>query len=149
MPETITAERRRLVWARARNCCEYCLIQQTDTPASHEIDHLIARKHGGQSVIENLAIACLQCNRNKGSDLTAIDPESQTVVPLFNPRVQLWPEHFGLAEARIVGLTPTGRATTELLKFNTPVRVEFRQLLMEETRYPPAVLEFLAQITHL
>ncbi len=133
---------RQQVIDRATHCCEYCLIHEDDVPESHGIDHLIARKHGGQIIAENLALACLPCNRYKGSDLTTIDPETRDMVPLFNPRVQVWTEHFRLVGARIVGLTPTGRATETLLRFNLPVRLDNRRLLIEKGLYPPAELSF-------
>lgn len=103
MPSSISASLRRAVEDRAGNCCEYCLIHSDDVPTIHEVDHLIARKHGGSDVLENLALACLPCNRRKGSDLTAIDPISGAVVPLYNPRAQAWDEHFRLEAAVIVG----------------------------------------------
>lgn len=62
---------RESVVARAGRRCEYCLIHQDDTPFSHHIDHFIPLKHGGQSVGENLVLACLECNQYKGSDLAA------------------------------------------------------------------------------
>ncbi|MGE0824295.1 MAG: hypothetical protein AB7P18_19540, partial [Candidatus Binatia bacterium] len=58
-----------------------------------------------------------------GYDLTAIDPLSHAVVPLFNPRRQSWTKHFILDGVRIVGLTSTGRAIVVLLKFNAPARL--------------------------
>ena len=137
MTTALPAALRRLVAKRARNCCEFCLIHQDDVPQQHEIDHLVARKHGGQTVAENLALTCLPCNRHKGSDQTAIDPETQTLVPLFNPRVQAWADHFLLVDARIVGLTPMGRATVSLLRLNLSMRVDIRRLLIEKERYPP------------
>ncbi len=109
MVATLSAALRRLVVKRAGNRCEFCLIHQDDVPQQHEIDHLVARKHGGQTVAENLALTCLPCNRYKGSDQTAIDPETQQLVPLFNPRVQAWADHFILVDARIIGLTPMAR----------------------------------------
>jgi hypothetical protein len=127
----------RLVVKRAGNRCEFCLIHQDDVPQQHEIDHLVARKHGGQTVAANLALTCLSCNRYKGSDQTAIDPETQILVPLFNPRVQTWADHFMLIDARIVGLTPMGRATVNLLRLNLSTRVDIRRLLIEKGRYPP------------
>jgi hypothetical protein len=127
----------RLVVKRAGNRCEFCLIHQDDVPQQHEIDHLVARKHGGQTVAANLALTCLSCNRYKGSDQTAIDPETQILVPLFNPRVQTWADHFMLVDARIVGLTPMGRATVNLLRLNLSTRVDIRRLLIEKGRYPP------------
>jgi len=96
MPLHLSTDLRQQVMARAANGCEFCLIHQDDVSDAHEVDHLIARKHGGQSVAENLALTCLPCNRHKGSDLTAIDPDAQTIVPLFNPRAQFWPDHFAL-----------------------------------------------------
>ena len=137
MTTALPAALRRLVAKRARNCCEFCLIHQDDVPQQHEIDHLVARKHGGQTVAENLALTCLPCNRHKGSDQTAIDPETQTLMPLFNPRVQVWAHHFLLVDARIVGLTPMGRATVSLLRLNLSMRVDIRRLLIEKGRYPP------------
>ncbi len=136
MTASLPAALRRLVVKRAGNRCEFCLIHQDDVPQQHEIDHLVARKHSGQTVAENLALTCLPCNRHKGSDQTAIDPETQTLVPLFNPRVQAWADHFMLVDARIIGLTPMARATASLLRLNLPTRVDIRRLLIEKGRYP-------------
>ncbi len=137
MPTLVNFALRERVVARAGSCCEYCLIHQDDVPEAHEIDHLIARKHGGQTVAENLTLACLPCNRAKGADLTTLDPQTQTLVPLFNPRVQIWRDHFALVDAQIIGLTAIGRATVALLRFNAPVRVDNRRWLIEKKRYPP------------
>lgn len=115
--------------------CEYCLLHQDDTPFTHPIDHIVAVKHGGKTVSENLALACIDCNRYKGSDLTAIDPETGTIVRLFDPRTQNWSEHFSLQDAQIVGATPTGRATLFLLRVNEPRRIQQRLLLISINRY--------------
>ena len=131
---------RRLVTERALECCEYCLVHQDDRPESHQVDHLISLKHGGQTVSENLALACAICNHYKGSDLASIDPVERVIVPLFNPRAQEWGDHFQLAGVRIIGLTPTGRATIELLRLNEDDCLTLRQALMEAKRYPPSVL---------
>ena len=113
------------------------LCPQEDTPFSHQVDHLIPLKHSGQTVSVNLARVCLDCNRYKGSNLAAIDPVEGNIVPLFNPRMQTWNEHFVLDGVRIVGLTPTGRATISLLRLNDPARLLQRQALIEANRYPP------------
>lgn len=128
---------RRLVIERAQGRCEYCLLHQDDAEAPHQIDHLIALKHEGQTVSENLALACQLCNRHKGSDLAAIDPSDGQVVQLFNPRMQSWGEHFQLSGASIAGLTPSGRATVKRLRLNDESRLIDRQTLMETGRYPP------------
>jgi hypothetical protein len=136
----IPKQLRRLVIERARECCEYCLIPQLPDSARHQIDHLISLKHGGLTVIENLALACLYCNLLKGSDIAAFDPVQNIIVPLFNPRTQDWRDHFQLAGAYIIGLTPTGRATVELLRLNDDERLIDRQALIDAGLYPPSHL---------
>ncbi|MGH9766089.1 MAG: HNH endonuclease [Blastocatellia bacterium] len=74
---------RRLVLERARGYCEYCLIHENDAPDAHHVDHIIAVKHGGKTEIWNLACACAECNRYKGTDLATIDPVTGAMVPLF------------------------------------------------------------------
>lgn len=133
----VPSQLRRLVIERAQGCCEYCLIDQDDTNFAHQIDHLIAIKHGGQTVSENLALACVECNLRKGADLTAIDPMDGVIVPLFNPREQLWTEHFVLAGAHLIGQTQSGRTTAALLGLNDPARLLERQRLIAAGRYPP------------
>src|SRR5271167_3226550 len=85
---------RESVRLRAAGLCEYCHISERFTPAEHEIDHVIAAKHGGQTVAENLALCCTICNRFKGSDIASIDPETGQLTPLFHPRVDRWNEHY-------------------------------------------------------
>lgn len=125
----VPAELRRTVRLRAHDCCEYCLIPESMTLAVHEIDHVIAEKHGGSTDAENLALACALCNGFKGSDLASIDPQDGAIVPLFNPRRERWAEHFQLENGRIEPLTPSGRATVRLLQLNHPHRIEERVLL--------------------
>jgi len=126
----IPAELRRAVRRRAQDCCEYCLIPEAMTLAAHEIDHVIAEKHGGPTEAGNLALACALCNGFKGSDLASIDAESGDIVPLFNPRRDRWIDHFRLENARIVPLTASGRSTVRLLQLNHPDRIEERLLLV-------------------
>jgi len=131
---------RRLVTERAGGRCEYCLLHEDDRPESHQIDHVVALKHGGQTVSDNLALACAVCNNHKGSDLSAIDPVTREIVPLFNPRTQTWGDHFELSGVRLVGRTATGRATIELLRLNEEERLNYRRILMNVGRYPPPEL---------
>lgn len=128
---------RRLVIERAFGCCEYCLIHQDHTPEPHHVDHLLAIKHNGKTESSNLALACARCNRFKGSDLAAIDPADGQPVLLFNPRLQFWKDHFALNEELIVGLTPSGRATVELLRMNDQSVLAHRRQLILKKRYPP------------
>lgn len=87
---------RRQVYERAGECCEYCRIPDVATFAPHEIDHIIAEKHGGLTEAENLALSCTLCNKHKGSDLASVDPDTGNIVPLYHPRQDLWHEHFQL-----------------------------------------------------
>jgi 5-methylcytosine-specific restriction endonuclease McrA len=59
----------------------------------HQVDHVIAEEHGGQTTLDNLALSCTVCNRRKGSDIGSLDPDSGTLIPLFNPRTQQWSDH--------------------------------------------------------
>lgn len=122
----VPVELRRLVRARAGGCCEYCRVDEAVSFALHEIDHIVAEKHGGQTTAENLALSCTLCNRRKGSDLSSVDPETGRIVSLFHPRQDRWPDHFRFDGARIESLTPAGRATAHLLGFNSAARLSER-----------------------
>lgn len=123
----ISAALRRQVRERARERCEYCLLAETQAFFPHEPDHIISKKHGGKTVLGNLALACFDCNRFKGSDIGSVDPVSGVLTPIFNPRTQNWSEHFQSLDGRIISLTATGRATTRLLRFNLSQRIEVRR----------------------
>jgi 5-methylcytosine-specific restriction endonuclease McrA len=126
----ISAAMRAAVRQRAGERCEYCRISETIAFFAHEPDHLIATQHRGKTELENLALACLQCNRLKGPNIASVDPETNRIVPLFNPRTDNWSVHFRFDLGRIVPLTDVGRATVALLNFNDPDRVEARQKLV-------------------
>ena len=130
--ETTRAE----VIERAAHRCEYCLIHENDVGFPHQVDHIISRKHGGTSQPDNLALACMICNRRKGSDVASIDPETGELSPLFHPRRDAWPEHFRLAGEYIAPLTPVGRVTALLLRLNSPERRRERCLLRDLGSYP-------------
>lgn len=117
---------RSLVIERAGKACEYCLLPSGSGYYSHEVDHVVPRKHRGRSTPENLAFACLPCNRHKGTDLASIDPVSGEITELFNPREQRWSDHFRLVGARIQPRTAVGRTTARLLHFNEPLRLDER-----------------------
>lgn len=127
---------RQAVIKRANGCCEYCQIGRADNLLAHEVDHIMATKHGGETNLANLCLSCFDCNRHKGSDLTSIDPVTRKLVRLFNPRRDNWDTHFQLDDAQIIGLTPKGRATVRLLGMNDETQVEKRAELMELNRYP-------------
>ena len=132
----IPAALRRLVEERAGGHCEYCLLPGAVAFFPHEVDHVVAEKHGGATVEGNLAITCWRCNRHKGSDLGSFDPRSGVFAFLFNPRTQHWEEHFALEASVLRGLSPEGRTTVNLLQCNTPERVAERRRLSEIRCYP-------------
>lgn len=127
---------RREVIARAKGCCEYCLLHRDDNLFPHEVDHIIAEKHRGKTVLYNLCLSCLDCNRHKGSDLTSIDLETGEVVELFHPRRDRWDDHFRLDDAQIVPLTAKGRVTVFLLDMNSEEQIAKRADLIGLGRYP-------------
>lgn len=125
----ISASLRRLVEERAGEKCEYCLISSEISFFPHEVDHIIAEKHEGKTIAENLAFTCWRCNRYKGTDLGSFDPQTGDFCFLFNPRTQIWEEHFKQENLQIIGLTPGGRTTVRLLQLNTAERLAERQRL--------------------
>lgn len=94
----VNAELRNLVQTRAEFLCEYCLIAEEDTGLGCEVDHIISEKHGGLTIEENLAVACVYCNQAKGSDIGSIILQSGEFVRFFNRRIDRWSEHFRLQE---------------------------------------------------
>lgn len=128
---------RGFVRQRAGDMCEYCGIPQEATPLiPFHIEHITPKQHGGTDDPKRLALACDRCNAYKGPNLTSIDPDTGEIVPLFNPRQDTWNHHFILRGGRIIGLTPTGRATLRLLNMNASRRVELRQEWLREGDRP-------------
>lgn len=118
---------RQLVRERAGNACEYCRLHQQFSPlAALQIEHILPLKHGGLTISENLALACISCNLHKGSDLSGIDPLTDQLTPLFNPRLQNWGEHFQWEGVELVGSTSIGRTTIRVLQLNSPERLLVR-----------------------
>lgn len=131
----VGSELRSLVAQRAGLRCEYCLIHEDDAAFSHEVDHIVSRQHGGETTADNLAYACMICNRFKGANVSSVDA-SGAIVRLFNPRSERWEDHFRLAGAVVEPLTGTGEATARLLRLNAAERVVERNVLQRLRRYP-------------
>lgn len=97
-------------------------------------EHIVAKQHGGLTRLDNLALACWQCNLKKGPNLSGVDPETGQITELCHPRIQTWSEHFAFRELKskgkieMAGLTPVGRATVRVIELND----EFRQALRYE-----------------
>jgi hypothetical protein len=126
IPETLRFAVREL----DEHCCAYCLSPEFLTVTTFEIDDIVPLSAGGQTVIDNLCLACPVCNRHKHVRQTAVDPQTSLKVPLFHPRQQTWAEHFAWNEDRteLNGLTPTGRDTIDVLEMNRPRMANLRRL---------------------
>jgi hypothetical protein len=134
----ISASLHEEVVRRAGDRCEYCRLSQFGQEAAFHIDHVVPRAAGGPTTTDNLALACVSCSLRKWARLTAPDPESGRDVPLFNPRTQVWREHFCWDGEEIVPLSPTGRATVAALAMNRPLVVAIRREETARRRHPPA-----------
>lgn len=135
VPESI----RRIVAARALGCCEYCYCLEEFATQSFTIEHIKPRQAGGETTLENLAWSCFGCNSYKHTKTQAIDPETGEKVLLYNPRTQVWKEHFSWSDdfTRVIGKTPCGRATIEALRLNRVGVVNLRRLLFGANLHPP------------
>jgi hypothetical protein len=121
---------REFVRRRAVDRCEYCRLPQHAVDGRFHVEHIVAQQHRQDDRPANLALACARCNFQKGTNLASVDPVTGEVVPIFNPRLDKWSEHFAFRGSEIHGLTPTGRATVRLLQMNSRHRVELRSSLL-------------------
>ena len=121
---------RKQAYERANGYCEYCQIPEIATFTVHETERIIAEKHGGLTIEENLALACTICNKYKGSNLASIDPETDNIVGLYHPRKNRWSEHFQLQAAEFTHLTTKGLVTIRLLQLNRRERVTEGQIFI-------------------
>ncbi|NEP12469.1 MAG: HNH endonuclease [Symploca sp. SIO2C1] len=134
---TIPASLRRLVIQRADNRCEYCGISQLGQVATFHIDHIVPVVADGETVSENLALACVSCSLRKGARQELEDLDKGEVLSIFNPRQQLWKEHFAWKGVQVVGLTATGRATVQALDLNRLTMLAIRSEEELLGRHPP------------
>ena len=127
---------RAFVRERAGRRCEYCHLHEEDAGSlTFQIEHIIAKRHGGTDDPNGLCYACAQCNWAKGPNLAGL--LGGRLYPLFNPRKQNWHRHFGWEHTILVGKTKTGIVTVQVLQINDPARVMLRENLLFEGRFPP------------
>ncbi|KAM3094471.1 HNH endonuclease [Phormidesmis sp. 146-35] len=127
-----------LIADRAAHRCEYCHAPELVFNFPFEVEHIIPVCRGGADAESNLALACRSCNLRKGMRINSKDPESETEMRLFNPRIDQWNEHFQ-AEAessRILGITSIGRATVDCLDFNNQTQLGARRLWSRLDLFP-------------
>lgn len=78
--------------------------------AALHVDHIVSRKHGGETELENLALACLHCNQRKGPNIAGRKP----------------------ANPDLIGKTKIGRVTIHELAIGDPSFRAVRSALLEE-----------------
>ena len=128
---------RREVAVRADHRCEYCGLSQAGQEASFHVDHVHPMAEGGETALANLALACVSCSLRKGARIEARDPQTHRDALLFHPRHHRWADHFAWKGNRVTGLTPTGRASIDLLKMNRALIVAIRAEERLHDRHPP------------
>lgn len=126
----------RAVREHANGRCQYCLMHESLQGATFHVEHVIPRSKGGESTLENLALACPRCNLHKADKTTAPDPVTGEQVALFHPLQQRWSEHFRCKGHEMEGLTAVGRATVVLLDLNHFRRQRIRQVEQSFGLYP-------------
>ncbi|MEQ8465803.1 HNH endonuclease [Coleofasciculus sp. E1-EBD-02] len=141
---TLNDNVRRQVREKANYLCEYCHSSEEASAANFAIDHIMPRSLGGTDDLENLALACQRCNGYRYNFVTGIDPITQEEIQLFNPRIQVWADHFiwSADGLKIIGKTSVGRATCERLDLNDDYHndgsiVKARRLWVRGGWHPP------------
>ena len=137
----ISVELQKQIRHRFVDCCAYCRTAESLTVTTFEFEHIIPRSAGGETLFENLCLACPSCNRYKATRQTAIDPNTQEEVKLFHPQQKSWIEHFFWSEdaTEIIGLTPVGRGTITTLKMNRPQLTRVRKMWVKIGEHPPNI----------
>lgn len=134
---SVPSETSRAVQKRANDRCEYCLMHQSLQGATFHVEHILPRSQGGNSTEENLCWACPGCNLHKSDRTSALDPQSGINAPLFNPRHNVWGDHFSWDGFEIIGLSEIGRSTVAALDLNHERRLHIRSAEALFGLFPP------------
>jgi HNH endonuclease len=135
----ITTSLREEVKLRANKCCEYSKSQDKYSPTAFTIDHILPESLDGTSDFDNLAYACFLCNRLKSNKLKSFDIITEKWITLYNPRTDVWEDHFVWNEdaTQILGITIVGRCTVKELKLNREKLIEYRNCIILFGTHPP------------
>ncbi len=138
--QKISVRMQQQIRERANHLCEYCHASEIWQYVRFTVDHIIPLSRDGANTLENLCLACFHCNRRKSWNIRGFDPDSGQEVLLFHPRQHAWNDHFAWSSdmLHIIGLTPAGNATIELLELNRERVVRIRAADLEAGRHPPA-----------
>lgn len=135
----VSAAVRERVRQAADDRCGYCRSPQAYVLGRLEIDHIVPVAKGGSDDEDNLWLACRLCNSYKGVQTEGEDIPGSSIVTLYNPRTQVWSDHFRWDEEgiRIVGLTACGRATVNALRLNNVLAMTVRRAWARAGWHPP------------
>lgn len=127
-----------LVASRAGHRCEYCRAPEAVFNFPFEVEHILPLALQGNDEALNWALACRSCNLRKGVSIEHADPRTANVVRLFDPRKDLWQEHFRVDRTAGVleGLTAVGRATVDRLRMNSLSQCAARRLWVRLELFP-------------
>ena len=141
--DRVSTQLKQTVIERAQACCEYCASLARYSMSPFAIDHILPRSRGGKTVLDNLALVCQGCNGAKYNKITAFDPITNRVVPIFHPRQHQWRDNFAWNQpcTHLVGLTATGRATIVALQLNRPELLNLRSVLYAIGEHPPMLYQ--------
>jgi HNH endonuclease len=123
---------RKTVRERAKSRSEYCHLPDEFDELPFHIDHVIAMMHHGSDDMGNLAWCCSYDNLRKGTNLARFDPDSGQLTRLFNPRIDVWSDHFVWQATILVGISDIGRTTIDVLQMNNKQRLQQRSILIRE-----------------
>lgn len=139
MTPYIPVSLRQQVRREAAGRCAYCRSFEDLMGISFEIDHIVPRSESGATTLANLCLSCPTCNRHKANKQIGVDPSTGDSVPLFHPRKQAWDDHFSWSNdgLRLLGTTPSGRATVHALSINRAVLVQLRSYWKALGLHPP------------
>lgn len=132
----VSAVLRQQVAERPEHRCEYCRAYEKDSFFSYHIEHIVSLKHGGLTVLVNLAYSCPVCNKNKGSDIATFLDNYQIPIRFYNPRIDEWKIHFDIQpDGLILAKSEIGRATIKIFDFNHPDSMLERKILLSNNMF--------------
>jgi hypothetical protein len=136
----ITRNQRRQIAEEAKYRCGYCQTQEVVSGIPLTVEHITPKAKGGSDDNANLWLSCRLCNEKKGTLIEAMNPETGGLVSLFNPRTQMWADHFTWSEdgIRIIPKTIVGRMTIDVLSLNDELGVRARAIWVKAGYHPPA-----------
>ena len=139
MSTYISVSLRQQIKEHFKDCCAYCHTAEHLTVSIFECEHIIPKTAGGETIFENLCLACPTCNRYKATRKEMIDSQTDELTSIFHPHKQNWEEHFTWNEdsSKIIPLTATGRVTVEALRMNRPQIIRVRHMWVAMDEHPP------------